>query len=825
MLQDLKYAIRSLGKSPGLVAVVVTTLALAIGANTAIFSVVDALLFRPLPYPHADRLYAVTFANDQPLGSQYWSYPKYAAFAKEQAVFSSTAAYARRILTAETDGQPRRADVEVVTPSYFPLLGLAPASGRLFTPGEDTVPGRDAVAILSDGLWKSVFGADPHAIGRTIRIGSSWYEIVGIMPPGFRGQSGTTELWLPVMMADDFEYGGVITEEAMWWLRVVGRLKDEVTPASAAAQMPAVMQRVQQTAPGIIKPLLRHGTMSLQLLPFRRIKLDPAVSASFTVLLGIVGLVLLIACANAANLLLGRSVARRREFAVRRALGASRFDIVRQTLVETMLMALAAPACALVAAVWTIDWLAVAKPMNASGFWSQYARTFDYFRATLDSRVLAFNFAAAIAIGLLAGLVPAFYASDVNLSEVLKQNAGGSARGFRALSGRGALVLTELSLSLVLLVSAGLMARSFARATTIDLGFEPRGAVAMTASMGRKPVSAYRDLLARVSAIPGVERAALMEAVPMVPGMSTLRFEIDGRPAPDRVAAGVNVVTPGALTTLGIRVVEGRTFTDDDREDMPRVALVDRAFARAAWPGQSAVGQHVRTTLRVANGGAKEWTTVIGVVDDTQYGAIDEPRAPVIYLSAWQPLGTPSAVSLGADTIVLQTRLTMDRAASAVREAVRAVDPSAPISDVATMQERIDGATAKYRFAGILVGALAVLALFVATIGTYAVIAFAVASRTREIGIHVALGATRRDVVGLVMRGGVRLIFAGVALGVAGACASSRALSSLLFGVTPHDPWTFVTVSLLLITVALIAAYVPARRAVRVDPLVALRSE
>jgi predicted permease len=490
-----------------------------------------------------------------------------------------------------------------------------------------------------------------------------------------------------------------------------------------------------------------------------------------------------------------------------------------------LVIALAAGACAIVVAVWGLDWLSAAKPMNTSGFWSQYARTFDYFRVTLDARVLAFNFGAALAVGILAGLIPAAYASDVDLNESLKQPTGGSSRSFRALSGRGALVLAELALSLMLLVCGGLLTRSFLRAATIDLGFQPRGVVVMDASLERRPVAVYRDLLTRVSAIPGVKRTALMSAVPQGLGMSSIAMEIEGRARADRVRANLNVVTPEAFAALGISTIGGRTFTADDREGTARVAVVSDAFARAAWPGQNPIGRHIRSPLRVAYGNSNDWTTVIGVVDDALYGAVDEPRQPVLYLSAWQPLGTPTAVSIGADAIVLRTDLSADAAAAAVRAALRAVDPAAPISDIASMQERVDRATSKYRFSGVVVGALAILSLAVAAIGTYAVIAFAVASRTREIGIRIALGATRRDVVGLVMSGGVRLTLAGAALGITGAYVGSRVLSSMLLGITPHDPVTFVAVPAVLVLVALAASYVPARRALTVDPVIALKSE
>jgi putative ABC transport system permease protein len=625
MLRDLKYALRNLQRTPAFTIVVVLTLALGIGANTAIFSVVDALLFKPLPYADADRLYAVTFANNAPLGSQYWPYPKYAAFAAEQTAFESTAAYARGTLTITARDQAMRVESEVVTATYFPLLRVGPAFGRVFFAQENQVPERDAVVILSDSLWRSAFGGDPKVIGSTLTIRNRPYEIVGVMPASFRGQTGSTELWVPAMMAEHFMYKGAATESFGWWMRVVARLKPDVGAELAAAQMPALSDRVNQLAPAMIKTAMKDGRMLIDLLPLRTVKVDPAITRSFGILLAAVGFVLLIACANTANLLLGRAVSRQNEFAVRRALGASTRNIMRQVLVESLVLASAAGVAALVVSMWTLEWLSAVKPMNATGFWSQYSRTFDYFAVSLDPRMLVFNFAVALGVGLVFGLLPGLQASRSDLNDALKQRSGPSRSSFGGVTVRGALVVAEVSLSLVLLVCAGLTIRSFARATTADLGFQPAQLVMMTAATERKPVSFYQELLSRVSGIAGVQSAALIGGAPLSSATSRGPIEIEGRPQTDRVQADFNVVTPGVFTTLGMRRVAGRLFTDDDRDNAPRVAVVNRTFAAAAWPGEDAIGKHVRHGFRLPGGDPLQWTTVIGVVDDVANGPLEEP--------------------------------------------------------------------------------------------------------------------------------------------------------------------------------------------------------
>ena len=826
MVNDFRYAARNLLRTPGFTAIVVATLALGIGANTAIFSVVDALLFKPLPYAHSDRLYAVTLANDKPQGFQYWPYPKYAAFAREQSVFEGTAAYARSEVTIAAGDQPRRLEAEVVSASYFALLGVKPAVGRVFTRSEEEAPARDAVVVLSDALWRNAFGADANVVGRTVLLKDRVYSVVGVMGPSFRGQTGSTQLWLPVMMADHFMYKGASTESYGWWMRVVVRLKPDVSEPAATAQMPALTARVFEIAPSMLKPATRNGHELFQLVRFRAIKVDPDVSQSFVVLLGAVGFVLLIACANTANLLLGRAVTRQGEFAIRRALGASQGVIVRQVLLESLLLAVLAGGAAMVVSMWTLDWLSTAKPMNTTGFWSQYSLTFDYFAVSLDPRVTAFNFAVALGVGVLFGLLPARQASRVDLNDSLKRRSG-SAFGSRGFNVRSALVLAEIAFSIVLLVSAGLMLKSFTRAASADLGFEADGVVTMTASIqDGQPAAFYRELLDRISAIPAVQDVSLATGIPIGGGTSGGPVQIEGRPkGEDRVSANINVVTPAFFRTFRIRQVAGRVFSDEDRETTPRVAVINRAFAEAAWPGQDAIGKHVRHGFRVAFGDPKAWTTVVGIVDDAVYGTLEEPRGPMIYVPAWQPLGTPEAVALAPETISLRTSSGLAAVVAAVRTQLQALDSRAPLSDISTMDERTAQVTARYRYSSVMMGAFAVLALLLAAIGTYGVIAYSVATRTREIGIRVALGATPRDVLGLVVGGGVKLTAAGLALGLAGAFAGSRLLTSMLYGVTPHDPATFAGITTLMAVIALMATYLPARRAMRVDPVVALRTD
>jgi predicted permease len=606
----------------------------------------------------------------------------------------------------------------------------------------------------------------------------------------------------------------------------VARLAPGVTEEAANAQLPALTVRVAGISDALLKSATRDGRELFQIVPLKAIKVDPAVSRSFVVLLAAVAFVLLVACANTANLLLGRAVARQKEFAVRRALGASTRHVMRQVAAETLLLAAASGAAGLLVSMWTLDWLSKAKPMDTAGFWSQYARTFDYFSVSLDLRVVAVNFAVALVAGILFGMFPARHAAAIDLNDSLKQGVGASPAGFRRLDVRGALVVAEIAFSLVLLVSAGLMIRSFIRATSADLGFEPAGVVTMTISTSDgMPAAFYRELLDHVRAINGVEQAALGTGVPVSGGTSGGPLTIEGRSnTVGTVVARMNVVTPGFFSTFRIRLRSGRLLSDEDHETTPRVAVVNRALAEEAWPGEDPIGRRVKHRFRVAYGDPEAWTTVVGVVDDVTYRALEDPREPMIYLPAWQPLGTPAALSLAPSTIAMRTSAGA-AVVAAVRARLQVLAPSAPLYDIATMEERAARVTSRYRYSSAMMAALAVLALLLAAIGVYAVMAYAVAARTREIGIRIALGARPRDVLAIVLVSGLKLTCAGVALGLVCAFATSRLLTSMLYGVTAQDPMTFAGIPLLLAGVSFLASYLPAQRAMRIDPVAALKQE
>ena len=811
-MNDLRYAVRTLGQTPGLTAIIVITLALGIGANTAIFSIVNTLLLDPLPYPAVDRLMAVTFAvDDAPLGNPYWPYPKFKAFEKHQRSFETMAAFGSRSVTIVPGDTPVRVETEIVTASYFPMLGVNAARGRLFGPQDDEVLGEAPVVVLSDGLWRGQFGADPAVVGRRVQIRNRAYEIIGVMPRSFGGQSGTTEMWITAAGSEHAVGRGTASGGAAWWMTVIGRLKPAVNLAQAREEMPALVKAVDETFMAKMSP----GEERYLVVPYKDLKVHPEVSRSFVLLLAAVGFVLLIACANTANLLLGRAIARQKDFAIRRALGAGRTAIVRQVIVESLLVALAAGLAGLMVATWTLEWVTNARTANTSGYWAAYVRTFQYFEVRLDPRVLLFNFATAIGVGILFGLAPAWQAWRSALNDVLKQGAGAASLVRRGgVSVRGALVLAEIALSLVLLGAAGLMIRSFAEASNTDLGFDPERVVTMTfAPSARKPAPFFHDVLSRIQSLPGVESASLSSGTPLGPGGFIGSVTVEGR-APDaaRVRGMTNFVTTGFFSTYGMRLTAGRLFTQEDTTGR-QVAVVTHALAEAAWPGESAIGKRIRAE--------NDWREVVGVVQNATYTTLEEPALPIVYAPVRQDVlgfSMPTAISI-------RTNVDPAATATAVRRALQSVDATAPVFNVVTMAERAERVTARYRYSAAMMGAMALLALLMAAMGTYGVLAYAVTARTREIGIRLALGARPADVLRLVVGSGAGFALAGIALGLAGTYATTRLLGALLYQVSPSDPVTFIGIALLMGVVALVASYVPARRALRVDPVVALRSE
>jgi len=823
MFQDLRFGWRMLRRSPVLSLVAVLSLAAGIGANTAIFSVINALLLRPLPYRAPEQLVKVFQAQPDPAKGMLpsaWAYPRFEVLRDQSQSFAAVAGFAQSPYNLTGTDAPERLQVEMVSASYFPLLGVDAVVGRTFAAEEDRTPETNLAALLSYGLWQRRFGGDAQVIGQTIELDKHAFTIVGVLPPGFRGQSGTADAWVTMMAAPLLRNKRTLTNENNYWFQVVARLKDGVTLEQAQAEMPRVSEQIEQKYPSPKQTLPGRAKLPT-LAPLQAAKVDPAIRKSFLILLAAVGLVLLIACANTANLLLARAVARRREFAVRAALGAGRLRLIRQSLTESMLLAGLGGVLGVMVARWALELLKNFRPSDNAQFWTSYTRTFDFFTINLDWRVLSFNFALALLTGVLFGLFPALHASFANVNETLKEGAGGSSVGFhnlRRLSARSVLVVGEIALSLVLLVGAGLMIKSLARLQAVNLGFAPDKVVTMVVpSRGAKP-EFYEQLLARVQVLPGIEAAGLGSTAPLLGYASKTVMDIEGRTTDGSIGIGLHSVSPDYFKTLRISLRAGRVFTEQDRAGTPRVALINQAAAEKLFPGEDPLGKRLRPYVDPAYETTEKFVEIVGVVGNVRYGRLEEAVEPDVYLSALQPTDA-------AQTLVVRTSLDPAAVTAAVRREVLALDRNVPLTAVQTMNERAAEVTSRTRFIAVLLGLFAGLALLLSGVGIYGVMAYSVSARTRELGIRIALGAQAGDVLRLVLREGATLIMAGLALGLLAAWASLRVLRSQLYELSTTDPLTFGVVALLLTGVALVACYVPARKAMQTDPLAALRYE
>jgi putative ABC transport system permease protein len=801
MFTDLRQALRLLLKSPGFSALIVIVLALGIGANTAIFSIVNGVLLKPLPFAEAARLVAVeTTVRNEPDDSAYLDVLDWHA---QSATIDHIAAYATAAVTLTGHGEAASIPMAVVTPEIFPLLGVQPIAGRVLGPADD-LHGAERTAVISETLWARYFARDGSILGKTALLDGDPIVIVGVMPARFEFPFDTEnppQIWMPVL-ASRFSAQWADQRGASF-LKVIGRLHPGVALPAARSELSAIAARIDAANP-------RNGSHGVAVRPFQDLLVKnyrPALIA----LLGAVAAVLLIACANIANLLLARGTARRREIAIRNALGASRVRIVRQLLIESLTLALVGGAAGTVVALWGVDALVRISPVQIPRLNTVH----------IDRSVLIFTVLASLLTGALCGLLPALQLSRLNPGDTLKDGDRGGSGG-RGARTRQALVVAEVALSLMLLTSAGLLIRTLGVLQRVSPGFTPERAITMQLLLPQTRyanptamIAFYRRLHDELAAIPSVTASAVATTLPMTGSDITMGFVPDGR-APDpnvRMSAAFFGVSPEYFTTLGITIVRGRGFTERDDERAPSVVVINETMAAKYWPGEDPIGKRVK--LSYNNTGPRE---IVGIAGDVKQTSLTD-KVPAQMYTPFVQAPWPFI------TTVARTTAAPEAAAGSMRQALAHLDPEQAAGEIRTFDQFLARSIATPRFTAILLGVFATLALLLAGFGLYGVMAYSVAQRRREIGIRMALGAQSADVRSLVVTQAVRLGAAGLVIGIAGALAVTRVLDSLLFGVTATDPLTFTAVSAALVTVLVLAAYLPARRATRVDPIVALRAD
>jgi putative ABC transport system permease protein len=811
LLQDLRYGARTLFKHPGFTLIAIITLALGIGANTAIFSVVNAVLLRPLPYREPERL-ALVQQHFPKLGWYYGgvSAPELLDYIAYNETFAELAGYDIVSLNLTGEREPQRLSVARVSANLFSLLGVPPMLGRGFTNEEESV-GKSRVVALSERLWRQRFGADPKIVGQTVKLDERPYTVVGVMParlqfpPTGTAFAEAVELWTPLALTDDEKQAR--RRDANF--KLIGRLKLGVTLEQAQANMVAVAARIEQQHPDIYQGNIRIAATAVSLAG----RMAQNVRLALWVLLGAVGLVLLIACANIANLLLARAAARRKEIAVRAALGASARRIVQQSLTESLLLALGGGAVGLLLAVWALDLIIRFGPEDVPRL----------AEASLDLRVLGFTLLVSLLTGVLFGLAPALQGARLSLTEALNEaGRGAGAAGHKGARVRSALVMLETALAVMLLIGAGLLLNSFVRLLRVPPGFDPEGVlVARTALPAARYPEAergkavYQQVLERIAKLPGVQYASVASTLPLT-GEWGIGFRIEGGGENTYYSANGSWVSNDYFRAMGIPLLKGRAFTDEDRTEAPPVVVVNETMARRFWPGEEAIGKRIRWGGWNPQGGL----TIVGVAADVKLTSLTADSPPTVYMPVFQ------IPRLRRDALfILRTSGDPANLAAALRQAISGVDADLPVYDVQTMKQVVAESVAERRFTMWLLVIFAVAALLLAALGLYGVMSYSVMQRTHELGIRMALGAQVRDVLKLVIKQGMTLALVGVGVGLGAALLLTRLMKTLLFGVSATDPLTFGAIALLLTGVALLACWVPARRATRVDPLVALRGE
>jgi putative ABC transport system permease protein len=814
--QDLRFAWRSFSRTPGFTLVAVLALAVGIGANTALFSAVNTLLLRPLPFEQPEQLMRLSLTEPGSGGNPgndngVWSFPKHEFLRQNQGVFQDLALYTDVQLTVHTGSEAARERVEITDEHYLGTLRVTPRLGRNFLPEETLVNG-PRVVLLSDAYWQRHFNADPNVLDQNVNIESLPYRVIGVLPPSFQGLSGKIDLWIPIAAL----WGESMLEPWSHGFNSVARLANGVHPAQAVAVTREIGPRITEAfpAPSGVQP--GWGAMARELDATR---VDPIIRRSMLVLFGAVALVLLIACVNVANLLLIRSNSRQREIAVRLALGAGRRRLIRQLLTESLLLAAMGGALGIAVAWWGVQLLSQLDPSSAlRGQALNGLGAVEFKGIALDGHALLFTGLTALLTGVLFGLAPAIQATRPSLRLGLG-NGATSGSGWQRWSSHNGLAIVEIALALVLLVGSGLMLRSLGRLLSVDTGFSPTNVLTLrlNTDAARDSLPGFYDqMLERLRQLPGVQSVALSDCLPLSGGCNgTVMWYRDRPPVPagNDPVVGVNWITPDWPGTMGVPLLRGRLFRNDDRAGIRKAVLINATAAARYWPGQDPVGR----PISVGQGGFHQDTAyVVGVLGDVPYVAVDQPAQPVVYL--------PYAQSpRGRMTIEVRTAGDPIAIAAAARGALQEIAPRAPVYDIRTMQSRVGEAMAYARFSALLLGLFATVALALATMGTYGVISFGVSQRTQELGIRAALGASRSDVVRMIARQGATMVLVGGAIGLGGALLVTRVLGSMLYEVPPADPLTFGLVAVVLLVAVAAACLVPARRAALVPPAVALR--
>ena len=805
LLQDIRYAFRMLAKKPGFTIAAVLAVAIGIGANTAIFSVVNAVLLRSLPYKDPDRLTIVlSHKRDSLRGSGSAAFLDVVDWEKQNQSFEEMAVFRSMGYTLTGVGEPERITGGRVSADFFPLLGAEAIEGRTFRPEEDQ-RGAERVVVLGHGLWQRRFGGDPSIIGQSLTLNAEGHTVIGVLPPDFKFPLDVSDAEMWTAIAHD---GDLLEERGAHYLKVIGRLKPGVSINEAQLEMNEIAARLEQQYPAEntgrivnLNPMYEH--------------LVSGIRRSLIILLGAVALVLLIACSNVANLMLARAAARTKEIAIRTALGASRRRVVRQLLTESLVLALLGGGAGLLLALWGIELLIKMGPRDIP-------RLDDI---SIDGTVLWFTAAASILTGIIFGLVPALKASKPDLNQSLKEGSRGTSESSNRYSLRNLLVVVQMALTLVPLVGAGLLVKSFLRLQQVNPGFVSENVLTMKVSLpamfdeGDKAALFFKQATERIEGFPGVESVGAVTVLPLIGTNNRTSFNIKSRPYPENQepVAEFRAITPNYFRAMGIQVIRGRTFTEHDVKGKPGVIIINETMARRFWPDEDPLGQIMSIGVSVSENEPTEWE-IVAIVGDLKHFSLDSEAVPEMYIPHTQQPWT-------AMTLVARSSMDPAQLAAAMRGQVLALDRNQPVSDLRTMNEIVRRSIAQQRFYMLLLALFAVMALVLAAVGVFGVMSYSVTERTREIGIRMALGAQTRDVLRYVVGQGMVFTLAGVVIGLVGSFLLTRFMTNMLYEVDAFDPVTFAAISLLLALVALLACYIPARRATKVDPMVALRYE